>query len=147
MLIFVVNNWSRDAGWPVTFWRCVPRALVRGAAWWRHFASGRSSSKEDFWQKKTGSKIKDLVQVSVTPNQSQRLTLVCRDQNQNAKILGFEKLAGGGISPQAGRPLRQMMPGGKSAKSMEEKYFRQSIGQIFKKARWLHMYEVDSTAR
>ena len=70
-----------------------------------------------------------------------------RDQNQNAKILGFEKLPIGGISPQAGRPLRQMMPGGKSAKSMEEKDFRQSSGQIIKKARWLHMYEVDSAAR
>ena len=60
-----------------------------------------------------------------------------RDQNQNAKILGFEKLPIGGISPQTGRHLRQMMPGGKSAKSMEEKDFRQSIGQIIKKARWL----------
>ena len=64
VVIFVVNNWSRDAGWPVTFWRCVPRALVRGAAWWRHFAltqvvlSGRFQIKVQ----DQGSRIKDLHQ-------------------------------------------------------------------------------------
>ena len=93
-------------------------------------------------------RIKDLgSSTSISDTQPEPKINAGRDQNQNAKNLGFEKLAGGGILPQAGRPLRQMMPGGKSAKSMEEKDFRQSIGQNIKMERWLHMYEVDSIAR